>query len=497
MTDAARYLAADIGASGGRAFVGEFDGERLRATPLSRFPNRPVRLPDGLRWDALGLYAGVLDAVAEASAAAPLDSIGIDTWAVDFGLLDGTGALIGNPRHHRDPRNEHTVATLLEMVPAAEVYATTGTQFLPINTLCQLLALRGTPELEGAATLLLVPDLLTYWLTGEAATEATNAGTTQMLDARSGVWASGLIERLGLRPEILARVVEPGTAAGTLRGTVVADLGLDRATPVTRVASHDTASAVVAVPAADDDFAYISSGTWSLIGIERPEPLLGAEAAAENLTNERGFAGTTRLLKNVMGLWLLQQLEAELGVTQEQMVAEAETAAPGPLFDPDLPELLAPGPMVERIDAAIERGGGTVPGSRGELARAVLESLACKYRFALEQIEAVSGARPGRIHVVGGGCRNRLLCQLTADVCRRPVLAGPAEATAIGNLMVQAHAAGEVGSLAEIRAVVRRSVEVEPHQPECDRDDAYGRFLEVLAASSADGAGLVGEGVSR
>jgi len=497
LTDGARYLAVDIGASGGRAFVGEFDGDRLRTTAASRFANRSVRLPDGLRWDALGLYAGVLDSIGAASAERPLDSIGIDTWAVDFGLLDATGALIGNPRHHRDARNEDSVATLLEAVPAAEIYATTGNQFLPINTLCQLLALRGTPELEGAATLLLIPDLLTYWLTGEIASEATNASTTQMLDARRGTWAVELIERLGLRPEILTRVVEPGTAAGTLRGTVAADLGLEAEIGVTRVASHDTASAVVAVPAEAVDFAYISSGTWSLVGVERPEPLLDAAAAGENLTNERGFAGTTRLLKNVMGLWLLQQLEAELGVTQERLVAEAEGAESGPLFDPDLPELLAPGPIAERILTAIERAGGAVPGSRGELVRGVLESLACKYRFALEQIEGVSGARPGRIHVVGGGCRNRLLCALTADVCHRPVLAGPAEATAIGNLMVQAHAAAEVGSLTEIRAVVRRSVEVERHEPGRDRDDLYGRFLEALAASSADAAALVGEGVAR
>jgi rhamnulokinase len=497
LPSAARYLAIDIGASGGRAFVGEFDGERLRTGTPARFPNRPVRLPDGLHWDALGLYAGVLDAIGAAAAEAALDSLAVDTWAVDFGLLDAGGALIGNPRHHRDPRNSDTVAQLLAEVPAEEVYAITGTQFLPINTLCQLLALRGTPELESAATLLLIPDLLTYWLTGEVAAEATNAGTTQILDARRGEWATALVERLGLRPEILPPVVEPGTPAGGMRGGVATELGLDTAVAVTRVASHDTASAVVALPVVDDDFAYISSGTWSLVGIEREEPLLGEAAAAENLTNERGFAGTTRLLKNVMGLWLLQQLEVELGVDQEQLVAEAETAAPTSLFDPDLPELLAPGPMAARITLAIERAGGTAPGSRGELVRAVLESLACKYRFALEQIEAVSGARPGRIHIVGGGCRNRLLCQLTAHVCRRPVFAGPAEATAIGNLMVQAHAAGEVGSLAEIRAAVRRSVEVERHEPGRAREDLYDRFLEVLAASAADGAGLVGEGVSR
>jgi rhamnulokinase len=497
LPSAARYLAVDVGASGGRAFVGEFDGLRLRTAPLGRFPNRPVRLPDGLRWDALGLYAGVLEALGKAAADGPLDSLGVDTWGVDFGLLDAGGGLIGNPRHHRDPRNSGTVATLLAEVPAEEVYATTGTQFLPINTLCQLLALRGAPELEAAATLLMVPDLLTYWLTGEPAAEATNAGTTQMLDARSGAWATALVARLGLRPEILPPLVEPGTPAGGIRRDVAAELGLERGVAVTRVASHDTASAVVALPAREGDFAYISSGTWSLVGIERDEPLLGAAAMAENLTNERGFAGTTRVLKNVMGLWLLQQLEAELGVGQEELVAEAEAAPPGSLFDPDLPELLAPGPMAARIALAIERVGGTAPASRGELARAVLESLACKYRFALEQIEAVSGTRPARIHVVGGGCRNRLLCRLTADVCRRPVLAGPAEATAIGNLMVQAHAAGEVGSLADIRAVVRRSVEVERHEPGHGRDDLYGRFLEVLAASTPDAAGLVGEGVAR
>lgn len=485
-----RHLAVDIGASGGKAVVGEFDGERLLATELRRFENRAVRLPDGLRWDAPALFAGVLDSAAAALAGGPLDSLGIDTWGVDFGLLDRGGALIGNPRHHRDPRNAGMIAELVAQIPAEDVYAVTGIQFMSINTLCQLLALRGSAELEAAERLLLMPDLLTYWLTGEAASEATDASTTQMLDARGRDWATTLLDRLGLPSAILVPVRDPGTSAGALRRSIGGQAGIDVEVPVTRVASHDTASAVVAIPAVDADFAYISSGTWSLVGIETDAALLSPEALAENLTNELGFAGTNRLLKNVMGLWLLQQCEAELGVDARTLLAEAAECRPGALFDPDLPELLAPGPMCGRIKLAIERAGGPTPTSRGEIARAVLESLACKYRYALERIEAVSGRSPSRIHVVGGGARNRLLCRLTADFCGRPVLAGPAEATAIGNLMVQVQADGQVGSLAEIRAVVRRSVELEEFEPGAARDADYQRFLDVLAASATSGVPL-------
>jgi rhamnulokinase len=483
LPSAARYLAIDIGASGGRSYVGAFDGERLALAPNHGFANRPVQLRDGLRWDALGLFAGVLDSVGAAQGGGALDSLGVDTWAVDFGLLDEAGALIGNPRHHRDPRNLPMVDQLLETVGAAEAYAVTGIQFMPINTVCQLLALRGTPELEAARTLLLMPDLLTHWLGGDLAAEATNASTTQMLDARSHDWAAGFLSELRLPAGILPAVVAPGTRAGSLSPEVAAGAGIEAGVPLVRVASHDTASAVVGVPAGGGDFAYVSSGTWSLVGMELEEPVLGAEALAANLTNELGFEGRDRLLKNVMGLWLLQQSEAELGAGYEELVAEAAGAADAALFDPDESALLAPGPMVERIAEAIRRGGGEPPHSRGGFARSILESLACKYRHVLELVEGAAGRAAGAIHIVGGGSRNLLLCQLTADVCARPVIAGPVEATAIGNVMVQAHAAGRIGSLAEIREVVRASVELRVHQPAASDGGLYERFGAVLAAA--------------
>lgn len=480
------HVALDLGAESGRAMVGRFGGNRIELEEVRRFPTPSVRLPDGLYWDALGLFAELTAALA--ATRAPVRSVGVDSWAVDFGLLDGSGALVANPLSYRDGRGERFVAEALRRVPAEEIYAVTGIQFLPINTLFQLLALDATAGLDHAETMLLIPDLLTYWLTGERHGEATNASTTQLLDARSGGWALELIQRLGLPERIFPAIVEPGSILGGLLPHVAESTRLPRATPVAVVASHDTASAVIAAPLASRNAAYISSGTWSLVGVESPEPVLTSRALAANLTNERGFGGTTRLLKNVMGLWLLQESRrawlCDGDVPTYAELAELAAAAPGGvLFDPDLPELLTPGDMPARIRAACSRAGQELPAERAPVVRAIFESLACRYRQVLDQIEDVTGTTIDTVHVIGGGSQNAFLCQLTANVSRRVVLAGPVEAAALGNVLVQLHAFGDVGSLDEMRDVVRRSSDILTYEPDPAGDawaGLYERFRTVV-----------------
>ena len=475
-------LAVDLGAESGRAMLGTFDGTRLGLRELSRFPTKSVRLPDGLYWDALALHDEVVSALgAAAREVGELRSVGIDSWGVDFGLLDRDGRLLANPLSYRDGRGAGAVDAALARVSLAELYEATGIQLMPINTLFQLLALE---RLGDAETMLLIPDLLGYWLTGERVAEATNASTTQLLDARSGDWAYELIERFGLPAGIFAEVVEPGTVRGGLLDHVADASGLARSTPVVSVASHDTASAVAAAPLAAPGAAYISSGTWSLVGVELDRPVLTEAARGANLTNERGVAGTTRLLKNVMGLWLLQECRrawarAGYELAYEELAPLAEAAPSSVLFDPDLPELLAPGDMPARICAA----AGAGPQDAAVLARSIFESLACKYRLVLEQLEHATGTPIVTVHVIGGGARNAYLCRLTANVTGRPVVAGPAEASALGNVLVQMHAFGDLASRAEMRAVVHASTPLQTYEPDGDRgrwDELYGRFTGIL-----------------
>jgi rhamnulokinase len=484
-------VAFDLGAESGRALVGRFDGGRLELGEASRFPNRPVRLPGGLYWDVLGLFGEICAALAELPGGSNrVKSVGIDSWGCDFGLIDGDGSLVSNPLHHRDGRGAAAMETAFARVPAAEIYGTTGIQFLPFNTLFQLLALEQSVALQSAETLLLIPDLLGYWLTGERLAEATNASTTQLLDVETGLWSGSLISKLGIPERLFPDVREPGEAAGGLLPGVAEGTRLPAATPVIAVASHDTASAVVAVPfQPGSSAAYISSGTWSLVGVEVGTAFVSEQARAANLTNERGFGGTIRLLKNVMGLWLAQECRrawaAEDDTTSYEALVELARAAPagGPLFDPDVPELLPPGDMPARIRAVCEQCGQVGSDERAVLIRAVFESLACKYRLVLEQIELVTGAPIEVVHVIGGGARNDFLCQLTADVARRPVLAGPVEAAALGNVLVQLHSAGELGTLADMRELVRRSTEVRVHEPDTEGaqwEAIYDRFLQVV-----------------
>jgi rhamnulokinase len=475
LPEAPAYAAIDLGASSGRVLTGRLDGERVELTERHRFPNRPARLPSGLHWNLLALFTESLECL---RAAGPLRGIGVDTWGVDYALLDERGRVLGLPFHYRDGRGDAMVARAFERVARDEQYAVTGIQTMPINTVFQLLADEGSAALKAASRLALVPDLLALWLSGELANERTNASTTGLLDARTGEWAADLIARLGLPGALFDQLVEPGAVLGPALG----DHGLGPV-PVFAVASHDTASAFVAAPVRDEHAAILSSGTWSLLGLELPAPVLTGAARDANLTNERGIDGSTRLLKNVMGLWLEQECARAWGLDHAEIFAAAEAApAGGPLFDPDDESLLLPRDMPARIAEVCGRGGQSPPRGPGAIARAILESLACKYRLVLEGLEAVSGRDVRCIHVIGGGARVDLLCRLTADLTGREILAGPVEATAMGNVLVQCRAAGELGSLADIRAVVAASTAPVVHEPSDDRDgaqDTYNRFLDV------------------
>jgi rhamnulokinase len=489
------FLAVDLGAESGRAVLGRFDGERIVLEEVHRFPNTPVRLPDGLHWDVLGIFGEIKNGLAKAvKDAGRIESMGVDAWGVDFALLDQDGALISNPYHYRDPRTEGMAERAFDRMPREEIYDVTGIQFMPINTLYQLLAMEDSPLLGAARTLLLIPDLIGYWLTGERACEFTIASTTQLCDARSGDWARDLMKNMGLPGHIFVEIIPPGTDLGPLLVGVGEETGVKERFPVTAVASHDTASAVVAVPAQGENFAYISSGTWSLVGVELPEPAIALEGMHANFTNEGGFAGTTRFLKNVMGLWILQECRRtwaregrDYSYEELTRLAEAVPAA-GSLLDPDHPSFLPPGDMPGRIRRFCRETGQSLPEKPGEVVRCVLQSLALKYRWVLERTEEITGRRAEVIHVVGGGVRNALLCQLTADATRRPVRAGPVEATALGNLLVQAYSRGYLSSLEEIRAAVRGSpVEVRDYEPKGSEDeweDAYERLRRIMDAAA-------------
>jgi len=488
----ATMAAVDLGAQSGRVALGRFDGERLSLVELYRFPNVPVRVHGTLHWDVLALYEGVLEGLRAAAreTGGEVDSVGVDTWGVDFGLLDRAGRLVGNPVHHRDARHERGLEAVLERVPARELYERTGIQLMPINTVFQLGALVGDELLDRSDALLLVPDLLHYWLSGERACEFTNATTTACLDPRTGSWAGELLDRLEIPARLFADIVPPGTALGPLRADVADETRLHGAR-VIAPATHDTGSAVASVPFLRPGAAYISAGTWSLVGLELREPLIDDRTFAANLTNEGGVGDTFRLLKNVTGLWLLHECRRAWALegsewTFEALVALAERAAPHrSLVDPDDPSFAAPGHMPERIAAFCARTGQPVPESPGEVVRCALESIALGHARAIALLHEVTGELPPELHVVGGGARNRVLCQWTADATGLPVLAGPEEATVIGNLAVQAIALGEISSLEEARRVVRASIPLTLHEPGAASawSDARARFAALAAAN--------------
>ncbi|MGK5556418.1 rhamnulokinase [Actinomadura kijaniata] len=463
-----RFAAVDLGASSGRVITARV-GDGLELTEVRRFPNRPVRAGGTLYWDILGLYGNVLDGLRDAG---PVASVGIDSWAVDYGLLDAAGALVGNPVHYRDARTDGVMERVRADLGDAYLYGIGGVQFLPFNTVYQLAAARDA--LARAERLLMIPDLLAYWLTGVQGAELTNASTTGLLDVRRRAWSTELLDRLDIPARLLPPLREPGAAIGTLRPDVAAETGLPAATPVVAVASHDTASAVAAVPATGDDFAYISCGTWSLVGVELPGPILGDAGRAANFTNEAGVDGTVRYLRNVMGLWILQECLRVWGSPGLPALLASAADVPGlrSVVNPDAPEFLPPGDMPARVAAFCRRTGQPVPDSPAATVRCVLDSLALGHRAALRAAVALSGKDVAVVHLVGGGSRNDLLCRLTADACGLPVVAGPVEATALGNLLVQARAHGLVGDLPAMRALVAGTQPLRRHEPGGD-DDAW------------------------
>ncbi|GGW05096.1 carbohydrate kinase [Streptomyces globisporus] len=462
------FAAVDLGASSGRVMAGRVGPDTLRLTEAHRFPNRPVHLPEGLRWDILGLYGGVLDGL---RAAGPVDSVGIDSWAVDYGLLAADGSLLGNPVHYRDRRTEGVPERVWATVPPDDLYRVTGIQYAPFNTLYQLVAAQGTPQLASARRLLLIPDLIAYWLTGEQGTELTNASTTQLIDPRTGDWNRPLADRLGIDLALLAPLRRPGDPAGTLLPAVQERTGRPGPVPVTAVGSHDTASAVAAVPAGRGErFAYLCTGTWSLAGLELDAPVTTGASRAANFTNELGIDGTVRFLRNIMGLWLLQECMRTWELTDvTPLLAEAaRMPALRYVVDAAAPEFLAPGDVPGRIAAACRATGGPVPHSRAEITRCVIDSLALAHRRAIREAQHLADREADVVHLVGGGARNALLCQLTADACGVPVVAGPAEAAAFGNVLVQARAHGLPGDLASTRELIARTQPLTRYEPSGD-----------------------------
>ena len=470
--DPAVVAAVDLGASSGRVMVARVGPETLDLTEVERFANVPVTLSGRLHWDAPRIHRGVLDGL---RAAGPVDSVGVDSWGVDYGLLDADGRLLGNPVHYRDARTAGVMERVVAQLSAEKLYATTGLQLQPFNTIFQLAASLPEASWPAARTVLLMPDLITFWLTGVPGAERTNASTTQLLDVSAGAWATDIMAGVGLSPDLFPSLREPGSIVGDVLASVVAEHGLAATVPVVAVASHDTASAVVGVPAKGERFAYISSGTWSLVGVELTRPVLTAESREANFTNEVGVDGTIRYLRNIMGLWLLQEcLRAWRDAGQpgelEPLLREAARApALAAVVDAGDAEFLAPGDMPSRIGAACERLGQRPPSAPAETVRCIMDSLALAHRAAVLDAQRLSDHQVEVVHIVGGGARNELLCQLTADACGLPVLAGPQEATALGNALVQARALGRIGpDLASARSLIRATQPLRRYEPAGD-----------------------------
>ncbi|MHC4399861.1 MAG: rhamnulokinase [Planctomycetota bacterium] len=489
------YLAIDMGASSGRHVVGHFDGGSLRLEEVYRFENGPVDVAGGLYWDLLAQWSHVKQGLRAAGDrfADRVASVGVDTWGVDFGLLGRDDVLLGNPHHYRDARTNGMLETAFAAVPREEIFRHSGLQFMQFNTLYQLLAMKraNSALLEAAETLLMMPDLFHWLMTGRKCNEFTDATTTQFYNPVEGGWATELLEKFDLPAGILGEIAQPGTRLGPLRNDVAAEAGLSA--EVVLPGTHDTASAVMAVPAASrpglrPDWCYISLGTWALMGVESPEPVVNDKVLELNFTNEGGVGGTIRLLKNITGLWLVQECRRVWNQSGRQwgwQDLNKLSAAADPLvsfINPDALDFLAPNDMPEAIRQFTRNTGQTVPDDEGAVLRCALESIAMKFRHVLGMCEELSGARLDTIHVVGGGTQNRQLCQAAADACGRRVLAGPIEATAVGNLMMQAVAAGDVSDIAQAREVIRHSFPIEQYEPRNTAawDEAYGKFLDII-----------------
>jgi rhamnulokinase len=485
------YLAIDLGAESGRTIIGTLDDRRLTLTETHRFANGPVRLNDGLHWDVLRLWSDIKDGISKSAANQKLDSLGLDTWAIDFALLDKNGSMLANPFHYRDSRTDRMLDEAFKRMPRAEIFANTGVQFMQINTLYQLLAMvtQESPWLDIAKSFVTIPDLFNYWLSGEITNEFTNATTTQCFDPIKRDWSTPILDTFKIPSHLFKPVTDPATRIGTLLPGLAEETGAGTI-PVLLPACHDTGSAVVAVPALGEnqDFAWISSGTWSIMGVETHQPVVNEKALEYNFTNEGGVFGTWRLSKNVMGLWLVQECRRQWMRAGEEMSfdALAQLAAESEAFlsviDPDFAEFLHPGDMPTRIQKFCADTNQRVPQTKGEIVRVALEGVALKYRLILERLEELTGKHLAPIHIVGGGAKNSLLSQFTADATGRTVITGPVEATAIGNILMQAIGMNHLGSLAEAREVVQASFEPEMYEPErtAEWDEAYSRLQRVM-----------------
>ncbi|MCS7305787.1 MAG: rhamnulokinase [Thermoguttaceae bacterium] len=490
------FLAVDFGASSGRHVVGLYDGEHLWLEEVYRFDNGPVEMAGSLFWNLPRLWTELRQGLRTASArfGDQIHSVGVDTWGVDFALLGRGDVLLGNPYHYRDSRTNGIMEKAFAAVGREEIFRHTGLQFMQFNTLYQLLAMlwQRSPLLEVAERLLMMPDLFHWLLTGEKSNEFTDVTTSQCYNPLRGDWAWELLEKFGLPQQIFGPIVPPGTLLGRLRPSVAAETGLGNA-QVILPGTHDTASAVMAVPAASQpgaqpDWCYISLGTWALMGIEVPQPVVDERVLQFNFTNEGGVGGTYRLLKNITGLWLVQECRRIWNQRGRQWdwedLNELTASAPAlrSFIDPDSPLFLAPEDMPEAIRDFCRKTGQPEPADEGSVLRCALESVALKARWVFRMCEQLAGQRIEKIHIVGGGVQNRLLCQWIADACNRPVLAGPVEATATGNLMMQAVASGHVGTIAEAREIIRRSFPMDEYEPQNTAawDEAFSRFEKLI-----------------
>lgn len=492
MSKVYKFLAFDFGASSGRAMLATFDGAKITLEEKHRFSNDPVTVNGSLYWDVLRLFHEIKQGILKCanSGDRDIDCIGIDTWGVDYGLLDKNGKLLGNPYHYRDTRTEGMYDAAFKRVPKEEIFRETGIAFNWFNTLFQLLAAKLAQDvaLEQAETLLFMPDLLNYFLTGEKKTEYTIASTSQMFDSRKHTWASGLLEKLDIPTDIFTEVVYPGEKVGVLKAELAEELGVAQI-PVIAVASHDTGSAVASVPVPDkDDFIYISSGTWSLMGVELDEPNVSEGAFAHNFTNEGGVNKTVRFLKNIMGLWLIQESKRQWeregeALSFNELEQQANAAKPfESMIDPDYPAFQTPGNMPRRIQEYCEKTGQKVPETKGEVVRCIAQSLAFKYRNTIEGMEEVTGKKYSVLNIVGGGIKDKMICQFTANATKRTVEAGPVEATSIGNVIVQAMAMGAIGDLSQGRQVVKDSFDIAQYIPQDSAawDAAYEQWKKII-----------------
>ncbi len=477
-------LAVDLGAESGRAILGTIEDGQLRIREITRFPNRMVQVSGGLHWDVINLCEEITNSL-KACRGEELESIGLDTWGVDFALLDRDGEFLGLPYTYRDSRTEGIMEEFFTLIPQKQVYQLTGIQFLQFNTLFQLFAMarENSPLLKKAQDLLFIPDIFNYLLTGEKKTEFSIATTSQLYNPRKKDWDEELFAALGISRDIMQQIIPPGTVIGGISRDIRRKTGLQKLS-VVAPATHDTGSAVAAVPATGRDWAFISSGTWSLMGIETCEPIITDKARDFNFTNEGGVGGTFRFLKNIMGLWLVQRCRNALGsYTYEDLMRLAADAAPfKSIINPDGTEFFNPPDMTEAVRRFCRESGQPVPESPGEIVRCILESLALQYRRVLNQLHEVQSRRINVINIVGGGVNNKLLCQFAADATGLPVIAGPVEAAAVGNILTQALALGYVGSIAEVRDIVRRSFELLRYEPRQTGlwDEAYQRFQNIV-----------------